>query len=87
MAFGVIDYCRQAGLRVPADVSVTGFDDVPVAAMITPRLTTVRQPARDMGYCAAELLFELIFEEPARERPAAFPTTLQIRDSVDAPVR
>ena len=85
MAFGALEYCRRAGPRVPEDVSLTGFDDVPIAAMITPSLTTVRQPARDMGYGAAGLLFDLMLEEPAGQVPEPFPTTLQIRDSVVPP--
>jgi LacI family transcriptional regulator len=85
MAFGALEYCRRAGLRVPEDVSVVGFDDVPVAAMITPRLTTVRQPARDMGYRATGLLFDLMLDEPTRQVHEPLPTTLQIRDSVAPP--
>jgi len=85
MAFGALEYCRRVGLRVPEDVSLTGFDDVPIAAMITPSLTTVRQPARDMGYGAAGLLFDLMLDEPTGQAPEPFPTTLQVRDSVVPP--
>jgi hypothetical protein len=66
---------------MPEDVSLVGFDDVPIAAMITPRLSTVRQPARDMGYRATGLLFDLMLDEPTRQAHEPFPTTLQIRDS------
>ncbi len=60
MAIGAIEYCKAAGLRVPEDVSIVGFDDIPVAALLSPRLTTVSQPAFDMGYRATTLLLELI---------------------------
>ncbi|GAA4555497.1 LacI family DNA-binding transcriptional regulator [Pseudonocardia xishanensis] len=84
MAFGVLDYCQSAGLRVPQDVSVTGFDDIPVARLTSPGLTTVRQPAHAMGYEAAKLLFELI-RTPASApppQPPVFTTEVQVRGSV-----
>jgi LacI family transcriptional regulator len=51
---------REAGLRVPQDVSVVGFDDVQSAAFQNPGLTTVRQPLRTMGMLAAETLLQRI---------------------------
>lgn len=85
MAIGALEYCKSAGIRVPEDVSIVGFDDVPIAALVTPRLTTVRQPAREMGERATELLFE-IFEDPDQAGAAEpFPTTVQLRDSVAPP--
>ena len=85
MAIGALEYCKNAGIRVPQDVSIVGFDDVPIAALLTPRLTTVSQPARDMGYQAAKLLFELLGEQPEEPPHELFPVTLQIRDSVVPP--
>lgn len=87
MAFGAIEYCRSAGLRVPEDVSVAGFDDVPVAALISPALTTVSQPARDLGYAAGRILFDQFENGLRAESPDPFPTILQIRDSVSSPAR
>ena len=55
-AAGVIAIANRKGLSVPHDLSVCGFDDVPIADIISPRLTTVQQPVRDMGYQAAKLL-------------------------------
>lgn len=85
MAIGAIQYCRSAGIRVPEDVSVTGFDDVPVAAMISPALTTVRQPAREMGYAAGTLLFRHLSGTSDGERVQVFPVSLQVRESVRPP--
>lgn len=59
MAIGGLEYCRASGISVPEELSVTGFDDVPTAQLLTPRLTTVRQPAYEMGMGAAELLIGL----------------------------
>lgn len=84
MAIGAIEHCRSAGIRVPEDVSIVGFDDVPVASLITPKLTTVRQLARDMGYEAATALFEQLGGSEEHEREP-FATELMIRDSVAPP--
>lgn len=57
-AIGAIRAFRDAGLRVPEDVSVVGFDDIPNAAFHNPKLTTVRQPLRQMGEAAGRILVE-----------------------------
>jgi DNA-binding LacI/PurR family transcriptional regulator len=62
-ALGAMRAIRARGLRVPEDVSVTGFDDLFFAAYLTPTLTTVRQPMRQMGQMAMETLFKLMSGE------------------------
>ena len=59
-AMGAIRALREAGLRVPDDVSVVGFDDIQSAAYQNPGLTTVRQPLREMGRLAAEIVLRRI---------------------------
>jgi DNA-binding LacI/PurR family transcriptional regulator len=59
-AMGAIRALREAGLHVPEDVSVVGFDDIQSAAFQNPALTTVRQPLREMGRAAAEILLKRI---------------------------
>ena len=59
-AIGCIRALREAGLRVPEDVSVVGFDDIQTAAYVTPGLTTVRQPLKKMGLLAAQSVLRLI---------------------------
>jgi DNA-binding LacI/PurR family transcriptional regulator len=59
-ALGAMRAIRARGLKVPEDVSVTGFDDLFFAAYLTPALTTVRQPMRRMGQMAMENLFKLM---------------------------
>ncbi len=56
MAIGVMKAARDAGLKVPEDLSIVGFDDLPMASRVWPYLTTVRLPIRDMGRMAAEKL-------------------------------
>ena len=84
-AIGAIRALRDAGLRVPSDVSVIGFDDIRAAALISPSLTTVRQPLREMGWTAAEyLLGRLEGTEKFREQIVISPE-LTLREST-APV-
>jgi LacI family transcriptional regulator len=64
-AMGAIRAFREAGLRVPDDVSVVGFDDIQSAAYQNPALTTVRQPLREMGRIAAETLLRRIRRSPS----------------------
>ena len=70
------------GLSVPQDVSVTGFDDIELARIVTPALTTVHLPHRDMGTKAATALIALV--EGALEVPAAvkLDTVVTLRDSL-----
>ena len=67
-AIGAVRAIRDAGLRVPEDISVIGFDDIQAAAYLTPRLTTVRQPLRQMGEMAAKQLLLRISNGNSRPR-------------------
>ncbi|KQZ22229.1 LacI family DNA-binding transcriptional regulator [Microbacterium sp. Root553] len=72
MALGAIDAFRSAGIRVPDDVRVTGFDGIEAAALSRPALTTVRQPMIDLGRAAVQLLSRRL------ERPDADPMTVRL---------
>ncbi len=82
MAVGALKVLREAGLRVPEDVAVVGFDDIPLASMVEPPLTTVRQPIEQLGSMAVELLVSLL-ENPGEETThrVVLPTELVIRAS------
>ena len=85
-AIGVLHALAQHGIRVPGDVAVTGFDDIPVARHLRPQLTSVRQSIQDMGATAFETLYSMIGREPgqdgdARGRDIALPTRLVRRES------
>jgi LacI family transcriptional regulator len=79
MASGALAALEDSGLRVPWDVSVTGFDDLPMASRTSPALTTVRQPIREVGHAAAELLLERLAGKPARQ--IQLPSQLVLRAS------
>jgi LacI family transcriptional regulator len=85
MAFGVMDAIRETGQRIPEDVSVIGFDDIPQAAIIHPALTTVRQPLRNMGSVAAQMLLDLLKHPDIPAKRIELPTGLVIRDSCQPP--
>ena len=70
-AIGAVSALREAGLRVPRDISVLGFDDIMAASMHHPPLTTIHQPLRSMGQVAANTLLSLIRNEIPHPQPAA----------------
>ncbi len=84
-AFGALQAIREAGLRVPHDISIVGFDDIPEASLVTPALTTVRQPLREMGATAVRLLQRLMDEPDATPRRTELATELIVRDSSGPP--
>ncbi|MFD4584588.1 LacI family DNA-binding transcriptional regulator [Streptomyces sp. NPDC087659] len=83
-ALGVLEAARVNGLRVPHDLSVVGYDDVPVARWSSPALTTVHQPLRQMAEEAAQMLLRLRTEEPSATR-LELATSLVVRNSTAAP--
>jgi len=85
-AIGAIRAFQEAGLKVPADVSVVGFDDIPGAAFHYPSLTTVRQPLRRMGEIAVEILVSRIEGSKDWQREVAVQPEIVVREST-APVR
>ncbi|GAB3846353.1 hypothetical protein GCM10029963_25960 [Micromonospora andamanensis] len=81
MALGVYEAVRQAGLRVPDDISVVGFDDLPEVRWCSPPLTTVRQPLAEMGMLAARTVLRLARGEQVESPRVELATELVIRDS------
>jgi DNA-binding LacI/PurR family transcriptional regulator len=80
-AIGAIWAFREAGLRVPGDLSVVGFDDIPGAAFSNPSLTTVRQPLLRMGQIAAQSLIERIEGRGTYEPEIAIEPEFVVRES------
>jgi len=81
-AMGALNAIKRAGLRIPEDMALIGYDDIPLAAHTAPALTTVRQPTREQGRAAAEFLLRRV--EGDREQPRAeksFRCELVIRES------
>jgi LacI family transcriptional regulator len=80
-AIGTIETAREMGLRVPEDLSVIGFDNIPEAAYFNPALTTVDQFIREMGRVATEKLIGLIQGQSLESELHKMPTQLVVRDS------
>ncbi|MGH9067654.1 MAG: LacI family DNA-binding transcriptional regulator [Acidimicrobiales bacterium] len=87
MAIGTLQAARAAGLRVPEDLSVVGFDDTPEASIVSPTLTTVRQPLAEMGRMAVNLLARLLRREPFEALHIELATKLVVRGSTAPPRR
>ena len=81
MAFGALAAAHEAGVAVPEQLSLVGFDDIELAAFSTPALTTVAQPKQQMGTMAAELLLERLQTSRSEERRVILVPELKIRAS------
>ncbi len=83
-AIGAMEAAREAGLRIPEDLSIVGFDNIPEASYVNPGLTTVDQFIDRMGYQATQMLISLIHGKPLETDQYRIATQLVIRDSCQA---
>ena len=86
-ALGVYQAAREARLHIPEDLSVVGFDDLPVARWVGPPLTTVRQPLVEMAVAAAELVLAMARGEQPGQTRVELATELVVRESTAPPPR
>ena len=84
IALGVHSFCRESGIRIPAELSIAGFDDIPEASIVSPSLTTVSQPGFKKGEKAGEILINLLHDRKV-ERHVEFKTSIIIRESTAPP--
>jgi len=84
MAAGVYRAAHEAGLDIPGDLSVVGFDDSPIVSKVWPPLTSVRLPIRDMGAIAARKLLSQITEAPGEQDISVSPVMV-VRQSTSIP--
>ncbi|MDO3383209.1 LacI family DNA-binding transcriptional regulator [Gilvimarinus algae] len=87
MAIGAIQTLKSHGLRVPEDISVTGFDDISYARYCDPSLTTVAQPAEEIGKLAMDMLLRLIEGEELAQEENVLPAEFVIRKSTGVPCK
>jgi LacI family transcriptional regulator len=85
LAVGAIGAARAAGLTVPDDVSITGFDDIEIATIVAPPLTTVHVPHREMGLHAADMLVAMVEEGRLTAPGARLGTGLRLRGTLAPP--
>ena len=84
-ALGVYQAAREAKLHIPEDLSVVGFDDLPIARWVSPPLTTIRQPLIEMAEAAAELVVGLARGEEPPQMRVELATELIVRESTAPP--
>jgi LacI family transcriptional regulator len=84
-AFGALAAIREAGLSVPEDISLVGFDDIPLASEMHPTLTTIRQPLHEMGRSAINLLLARIVGLEVPTNRTILPVKLIVRQSTAPP--
>ena len=84
MAIGAMRAVREASLKVPEDIAFVGFDDLPIATLPTPQLTTIHQPVYQFGVKAVEILIDLIENGISPARRVIMNTELIIRESCGA---
>jgi LacI family transcriptional regulator len=85
MAIGAMQTARARGVRVPEDLSIVGFDDLEEAAIVTPALTTIRQPLAEMGRIAISLLMRLLDNQRLEALHVELGTRLVVRESTAPP--
>ena len=85
IAFGALRAARDRGLRVPEDLSVVGFDDIEPATLVTPTLTTVRQPLSELGRTAVNVLVRLLDGRASETPHIELATRLVVRESTAPP--
>jgi LacI family transcriptional regulator len=83
-AIGVIRGCYEAGIRVPEEMALVGFHDIPTARYTTPALTTIGHPLIELGEMAAASLFHLLQGGEVTERDRTMPVSLVVRESCGA---
>ena len=81
MAIGVMRVAHQAGLRIPADLSVVGFDDIPIGQQMFPALTTIRQPVEAMAMTATDLLLGQLRGATTTRELITLESVIQLRES------
>ncbi|MGB4950167.1 MAG: substrate-binding domain-containing protein, partial [Rhizobiaceae bacterium] len=84
LAAGALFECQRLGINVPQEMSLTGFDDIELARMVHPALTTMRTPRRDLAKVTAESLLSLLLDGKALPS-LQFDTQLMVRESTAAP--
>ncbi len=83
MAIGALKYLKKAGIRIPEDVNIIGFDNIPLCTLVEPELTTIAQPIRDLGRKAAQIIFDKIADPSLGNIQLTLEGKLIVRRSTD----
>lgn len=81
-AIAILQAANRRGLKIPEEFQIVGYDDIPISNLVFPRLSTIHQPAYQIGWDGAELLFNLMNEQPVSKNKIKLPVFLQERDTL-----
>jgi DNA-binding LacI/PurR family transcriptional regulator len=81
VAIGAMQAIHNAGKKIPEDIAVVGFDDIPMAEYLDPPLTTIRLPAYKLGWTAGEQLVSLMLDKPLEQPGILLGIDLVVRES------
>lgn len=85
IAIGMLNHFKSVGIRVPKDISIVGFDDIPFVRLFDPPLSTIRQPIEELGRLGVDMLLRRIQGGPTQQLTERLPVELVKRGSVAAP--
>ena len=85
VAIGMLNHFKSVGIRVPEDISIVGFDDIPFVRLFDPPLSTIRQPIEELGRLGVDMLLRRIQGDPTQQLTERLPVELVKRGSVAAP--
>lgn len=86
MAIGALAAARELGIDVPEQLSLVGFDDIAMASLVIPKLTTIAQPKRELGETGAKLLLQRIRKGERKKATVILESPLVVRESSAPPV-
>jgi DNA-binding LacI/PurR family transcriptional regulator len=86
-AYGIITAAKEAGLKVPEDISVIGYDNITFSQIIDPPLTTIKQPKKLMGQTGMDLMLDIIRKKKLKQKSIVLKTEIIERKSVDKPAK
>jgi len=87
MAAGALKAAQESGLSVPRDISIVGYDDIPLSSLLTPSLTTIKQNKDELGSIAVKLLFEEIGGTDHKHKQLLLQPSLIVRGSTAPPIK
>lgn len=81
IAIGAMNALKEKNIRIPEDISIVGFDDIYISSLVTPALTTVRQPSYEIGYQAVEMLIDIMESKKEPSQKLGIKAELKVRES------
>lgn len=81
LAVGAVNYFKKCRIKIPDQIKIVGFDDISAGIISTPKLTTIRQPVEELGYCASQCILEMIQKREIVQHRKRIPVKLIVRET------